>query len=208
MSVPIAIPVAVDDIFEVRWTGFLHGQQVMNTFHYKVTSASAPTLTGTNFGELGEAFELAVSTPFLNLLSQELTGLAIQIQKIEPARYLAYTYYPDPAVGQVAGSALPSGVAVVIRRRAQEAGRYAQGRIYVPGLPVSAENDSQLTDLAFANWSGIMQGMLTDLAIPDTVSLSPVLYNKQIGTALYDVQVVELDRNLRYQRRREVGRGS
>lgn len=208
MAVPIAVPVADGDIFELRLIGTLHGQMVMNTFHYKNVTVTPTNLTGVNFDQLAAAFETAFVTPLLNLLSEELTDVVTQVQKIEPARYLAYTYNNDPGVGQVTGSAVPSGVSVVMRRRAQEAGRYAQGRIYVPGLPVAYEDDSELAAAQVTPFTNVAAGMLTDLVIPDTITLSPVLYNKQIGTALYDVQVTEVDTALRYQRRREVGRGA
>lgn len=194
-------------IVECQIIGRLHGQRTRNTFHYRYGGTVAIPDGVAELTALLADFITTVASPMMALQSNEWEREATSIQVISPTRYRAI-FDIGGGSGGVQGESLPSGVSVVLRRQAIAAGRQYQGRIYVPGIPVSQELDSQLTAAARDLWQTFAAQLAVPLDGPGSLDdFVPVVHFGADANALDAVHQVVCDENLRYQRRREVGVG-
>lgn len=206
---PFLVPVELDDKFEIRLRGQLHGQTTITTFRYFVNDV--PAGDQMDLETVSTQFKSAILEPLLVLTASEMNYVTVEVQKIAPVRLISYVDAITGTTGEVAGGSLPSGVAWVFRRKLLAAGRFAQGRIYIPGVPVSSEEDSRIKTAIFTGEavSDLKDGMLADLVLGDG-SLRPALIVPGPDNTwenrgnLFDIVP---DQILRYQRRREVGVG-
>jgi hypothetical protein len=144
-------------------------------------------------------------------VSSEYSCYGIISARIKPLPRTAGTVtVPVTGAGGVSGSALPSSVALIIRKRTLYAGRAYRGRTYWAGIPVVQENDSVVSAAAQTAWAPVatmMATILTPAAINGTTFVwVPVLYSKKTGLT-NQIQSCSLDLNFRNQRRRQVGKG-
>lgn len=206
---PFNVPVELDDKFEIRIRGQLHGQTTITTFRYFVNDVPAGDIM--DLDAVAGQFQTAILDPLIALTSEEMGYTNIEVQKIAPVRLITYVKSIAGSTGAVAGGSLPSGVAWVFRRKLLAAGRFAQGRIYVPGVPITTEENSMIKDAVFTgiDVGDLKDGMLADLVLGDG-SLRPALIvpgpdnTWENRGSLFDIVP---DQILRYQRRREVGVG-
>lgn len=203
----MAYPLAANDILEFQIVGDLHGQETRNTFHYYCNGAGDPD-GASAIASMLVWFEDEVYSAIRARQSNEWTCVALTGQKIQPIRYRQVVRVPTMTAGAVVANSLPSYCAVVLSRYAEIATREGQGRIFVPGIPVSDEEDSELSDAAWALWVAV-PGVLTLEMVPETGPPAlPTLGRIVADGARLAVKTVALRRPLRVQRRREVGRGS
>lgn len=206
---PYVIPVTDGDYFEIRLTGFIHGQLFITTFRYELETGPQPDPV--DMAPLATDFQTQVWEPLRELLSNEVVGVRINLQKIDPLRYVSFQLTPTATNGAVASSALPSTVAMVVKRKMRLAGRRQRGRIFIPGLPVASESDSQVSTAvqASAEMETFLENQIVQLTAGAGLLLTPSLIVNVGGAWVNrgDVEIVELDPILRVQRRREVGRG-
>jgi hypothetical protein len=206
---PYIVPVATNDIFEIRLVGNLHGQVCINTFRYVMDRASG---TGTiDMEPMLDDFRSAVWANLRNCMSVEYSGAKLFIQKIAPVRLVSFESVLDPGAGDVAGTSAPSTVTMVFRRKLLLAGRRYQGRVFIPGVPTANILNSQLTAafLASQEVEDTFVGMLDVLEAQVGIEGIPSLAVPN-GTSWDNrgaINAIELDPVLRSQRRREVGRG-
>lgn len=200
------IPINVGDIIEIRLMGKLHAQVVECTFHYEADTAAADWLP--QAAAAAGDFETNVWGPLRAGLSNELMDVYFEIQIISPLRYRKDTLTPIARTGSVASNSLPSGVSIVVRRQGDIAKRWGQGRIYIPGLPQSSENDSQLAAAwVAANEAPYVTAMLRQLAAGGGALWKPRIFNLKVPARKTEVTRAVLDKVIRYQRRREIGVG-
>jgi hypothetical protein len=199
-------PVLNDDIAEVRWEGLLDGQVVMNTFHYQVD-------TGTVDGQLemetiAASFEALVWNVIAAAISMSVTNVRIIAQLVHSFRYRKVIYVPMNVNGAVAPPAEVSGASVVVARFGDLALPTNQGRIYIPGIAKADTLDSQVTAAwGAANFGPLITAMEADLVGQAGASWRPVLWTYATPTLSVDVTTANVDSVIRYQRRREIGKG-
>lgn len=198
---------ASDDVIEMRWMGLLDGQQVMTTHHYRVFG-----IGGNNLGDAYTLwlndFEEEVWQKVQPLLSNELTGVILTVQKVFPTRFRMQSRAATPSAGAVASASLPSGVTVVTRRQGNIASRTNQGRIYTPGIPIASTDGSKLTPVALAPFrANVDDSLLAPLLPLDDAELQPIIFNLKAPVVTRDARFAITDDILRYQRRREIGVG-
>jgi hypothetical protein len=140
--------------------------------------------------------------------SSEWTYEYTQIQMISPTRYRAVVN-PVDTPGQISGGALPSGVCAVIRRTTDRAGRRYQGRIYLPGVPITHEDDSEIAVAKRTLYATFATTMITPLeGMAAGEDYTPVCsLDGAMILAADTIRDAGLDPVLRYQRRRELGVG-
>jgi len=197
-----------DAIVQVQIVGTLHGQRTRNVFHYHkwngaVTDGKAFLTTFLNW------FDQNVGDPIRDCQSWEHVTDWIQAQFIRPDLYRAVNLIKNVA-GGVQENSLPSGVAVVVSTYAEAAGRAFQGRRFFPGIPVTHEEDSLLSEDGVTAWGFIPAKLLMEYnEVTTGVKMTPIITDTALGlnTPSFYMKDTILRHTLRYQRRREVGKG-
>lgn len=194
---------AVNDIYQLTIVQSLHGQKILNVLHYKATQAPS---SGTYEAALIQAFGVIAIPSLKAFQSEELNHEALAVQKIwplPPTHATLDTTYSGP--GLIPGDSLPTSVTSVITKVTAFAGRKYRGRVYVAGVPVTSENDSQLQVGDLAVLGAFAENLDNGIGAVGA-SFQPVLWHRSSNTSdnLIDAVARPILRN---QRRRQVGRG-
>jgi len=196
---------AQSDVNKVIIEGTLHGQLVQTVLHYVTLN-----------GALGPVEEVE------RLAEQVVAVVVPQLKAIQSAEYthtrvLAQKIFPLPprvpvinvtaaGAGGVAGQSLPTEVTAVITKKTPFAGRKYRGRIFVPGVPVTSELDSQLSAAAMTAWTAAADAMNVVLTHDLANNWTMVVWHN--ATKTYDtVQLLVPRPILRSQRNRQIGKG-
>lgn len=206
-------PIQPNDKIECKLITLLNSQTCINTFHYLVPSTYVLN-AALGVDDLCEPFANLVWSPVADngiqsVVSSDVHAVAVTAQVIAPTRTLLVPFDLSPQLGEGAAPAAASGVAVVMRRRGADGNRHNFGRIYVAGIPNTDVSESQILAGAVTNWSAAAQTLNSPLVVTKggtTLTANPCMLSKP---ALNPTLVVfsTVDTVLRYQRRREVGRG-
>lgn len=201
---PIALPVGA--ILEVRLRGFIHGQETVNVFHYAAAQAVSDAV-----GEL-DLLKTAANSALVQKLrlytTTEMAGMRTDLQWVYPTRTVANLGSTPGQVGNLAGASVTSGATLVVRRTTQLAGRKYRGRIYLPGLPASYFTISQLNNTVPAAFYDDLTGMVTgSLTAANGNVYNPVIWSWKNKTVSTPIVAGAVDPVIRYQRRREIGKG-
>lgn len=193
-------------VIEIQILGTLHEQRTRNVFHYRYTGTTQ--LDGpTTIDALMDEFDTEVGAGLRSLQSADYVVNGVQAQLISPTRYRS-RFKAISLPGGVQGASLPSSSCVVLRRRAIQSGKQFQGRIFVPGIPLSSTSESKLLPAQIAVWDLAATSLKEPLEGGTAVeAFVPTISKVGPATANYDVDSVFLDNVLRVQRRRELGVG-
>lgn len=210
----MSVIMPLGSLAQFRLQGLLHGQVVMCTWLYESDAEVPDAAVAMQFA--AAQFEEDVWIPALQpALSIELNSIRIYGQWVSPIRLVPTQYNPATTVGAVSGSALPSGVSIVVRKLSEYSGHRYRGRVFLPGIPVTAESDSSVaTAWMTANASAIQFAMINalNMNVAGSAKLWPVVGSYNPNVQPHTKQVVRVtsavvDPIIRYQRRREVGVG-
>lgn len=202
----MAYPTLIDDIVEIRIQGYLNTQRVINTFHYKLTEGS---IDGRVYllAMLAD-FEMSVYTPWRNAISQDVNGLELVAQVVRSFRYRSVVVIPANQAGAVATPAEVSGAAAVVSRFGDLAVRNNQGRIFIPGIAKADTLDSQLTAAwLMANAAALDVAMVSGIVVGGGSPSIPVIWSYRDYNNDVPITTALVDPIIRYQRRREIGKG-
>ena len=199
-------PVIGGGIFEFQIRGMLDSQRVINTFHYVTLSGVADQTTTLDAAAVD--FMTEVLSPLAQGMSNFVSFTSVRGQAVWPTRFVAKEYTPAPGGGQLMEDSIVSGGSMVVRRKSSFANRRGRGRIYVPGMPLSAVTNSVINNA----WLALFETAITDgikVSLPDGEfgQIHPVIWSPNTPTQFFRVIDGEIDPSIRYQRRREVGRG-
>lgn len=194
-------------ILEVQYRYTLAAQQMINVFFYKLFDSSADGAQ--------DAFDFAanfwdtVGTNIKNNQTTEVGLINIRAQWIKPTRYFPMTFTPSPAQGVITPPTYSVGTSVIIRKQSDVVGRSKRGRVYIGGVARVLGGPGSLTNTAKEQIQAeIGDAMLSNLvAAGSAATCGPVVWSYRNPTASVPITRTEVDQNLRYQRRREVGRG-
>jgi len=197
---------ATNDIHRVVIEGTLHAQTVQTVLHYLTTvdTGLSPVAQATALA----ARVAAIVVPQLkSIQSAEYAHTRIIVQKIFPLPpRLPIINTTALGAGSVAGSSLPCADCAVITKRTIFAGRKYRGRIFVPGVPVTSELDSQLSPAALTTWQAVADAINVALVQAPGDTWAMTLWHKSTSTNDVVTQLIARP-ILRSQRRRQVGRG-
>lgn len=195
---------AVNDIFRVNVIQSLHGQTIINTLHYRQSTADADEAN--NASGLANLVATNLVPVMKALQSAELSHTGVTAQKIWPLPVkVGFLNTTGAGPGGVAGDSLPTSVAVVISKTTQFAGRKYRGRAYIAGVPVSHESNSALAAGVIPNWLTLSAEM-DNFYFVGTDTWQPTIWHKSTST-FDDVTTCFLKTFLRNQRRRQLGVG-
>lgn len=192
-------------IIECQYSYKVDGQLCVNVFHYRARSAEP--LFENDAANLLTDFDLKVAAIIAQAQSADITNGMLRIQPVFPTRYV-YLEFPEPNGGGGAAGMSVSGTSVVVRRRTDFASRSSRGRIYIGGIPKTSILASQVT-AAFiaANAAGLQNAMTASLVGGFGNTYDPVIWSYADKTHNEIIVSGNLDPIIRYQRRREIGKG-
>lgn len=194
---------AVGDLYQLTIMGRLHGQRILNVLHYGV-SVAGPT---NPIEDLVTQWRADCETHWLACHSNEYTLDGYLSQKIRPLPITAsYEEAPLALAGSSGNNSLPTSMAVVLTKRTDLAGRSYRGRIYMAGVPITFELDSELTGAAMNVYDTLADDLESPIVTAGGTTFIPVLFRRSADVAREITQVIPRS-TLRNQRRRQVGRG-
>lgn len=195
---------AVGDVYQITVVGLHHGQQVVNVLHYQVLVGAAADYSA----ELANLWSNQNLNNYRACCSAEYRCTGLLSQKVKPIPALtAVSLTIGEGTGTGSANSLPSSNSVVITKRSAIAGRTGRGRIYMPGVPTTFEDNSQVTGAGLNVYNNFAQTALTMENDGSTLQVQMTLLSRKTLTTRL---VVSVDARpiLRNQRRRQVGRGS
>lgn len=195
---------AVGDKYRATIVGTLHGQTINTVLYYREsTNADA-------FGALGLAtlVDNNIAANLVNWQAQEYTYLYTSVQKFDPPpTMLPVVVATSTGNGGGGVQSLPSSVCATITKQTAFAGRRYRGRIFLAGVPVVDEVNSELSPgsrASLATEAATLNDQLTDVG---GNVFDPILWHRDTG--LFNVITqIRVNPILRVQRRREIGKGS
>jgi len=204
---------AIGMITAVSFVGDCNGQRILNTIHYRMTSAwSQATISAyytAFFNQIKPTGAFDICSTFLDILSQDYTLADMRIQVVYPVRFRSALFHIG-AVGTVNDSCSAQNVAMSIEKFTELSGRSQVGRIHVGGLGSTAYNAGFVagpTRIKGALWTDkLFLPVFEDLGPGDN---RPVLYHPKANAnpKYNDIVGFNVKDTLRTQRTRTVGKG-
>ena len=194
-------------IAEVQYRYKMNGQQCINVFHYKYLGGT-PVDGRASIEDIAESFHVLVGGALQALQTTDVTEVHVRAQWVYPTRYTYATFIPTIQAGLKAPPTLSVGTSVVMKKLADLAGQSHRGRIYLGGCAVY---DALVGEIIEAELEPYIEAaanfdeLLPVLADPNL--MRPVIWSYTDPLNPDDIVDTAVDRALRYQRRREVGRG-
>jgi len=197
---------AMNDRFRATIVGSLHGQTINTVLFYIQSFDNGVTSTP----EIGLAAQVGIlASGLLAEQSVEYTYLQTVVQRFVPVPpRVPIVDASLTGTGSITGDSLPCYCCATITKQTNFAGPRYRGRIYLAGIPVSSELDSQLKSarrLALQTLAAPFASILTDL---NGDQFTPILEHRNPVPDFYTVlRSMRVNPVLRSQRRREIGKG-
>jgi len=193
-------------ILEIQYRCRLGDQQCINVFHYLNNFTIEDGRAAAE--EAAQYFWEEVGLAIATAQTADVTAIHVRAQWVHPVRYAFVEYTPDPNAGVAMIPTLSIGTCVVLKKLTDLAGHSHRGRAFIPGAPVADSDIGLLTVGGFATWDAVAQNLVKDMeVVGGTVFLDPVIWSYTDPTNTDEIVQATADQVLRYQRRREVGRG-
>lgn len=199
--------IPVGAIIEMQWRAFLQSQQVICTFHYEnsVSIIDGPLA----LQEYIENFGVTMGDGLRGHCTTDVQTIRWRGQVVHPTRYVHLEVIPAQTAGALAPPTVSIGTSVVCRKLTDLAARNARGRIFYPGIPTSYLNIGTLTTTAETNLRvAIAEQLPVNIqAATEGGEAMPVVWSYTAPARRTLIRRGTVDQFVRYQRRREVGRG-
>ena len=205
-------------VVQINLTAKYDLQRCINTFHYAISSPVSPVAPKSVTDLLGQweidVWGIALNQKLNAMYHANAVDFTITGQVIvgQGSRSVLEVRVPLRQTGGYdVGAALPSGTSAVLKRIGGLAGRMFRGRIYTFALPADYVSGSSLDPAKMA----VFEGAAATLNLPikigigaDAYTASPVLISGlNPPTSGQYIESAEVNSEVRYQRRREVGSG-
>lgn len=194
--------------------GRLDGQQLLLTHHYRLNVVTGPGFDMADV--LDQLNEYLASSDrlydrYVNVLSQQVTGMFAVLQVIHPIRYVRKTYNNPQATGEVTQVSLPPNVATAITLQCERAGKKFRGTKHIGGVPVTFTTNGLVNATGLALYNPLGTELLNEPDL-DVIgfdgALLPVVYNRTSPATSPQVVTRIVQPTQRVERRRTVGLGS
>lgn len=189
--------------------GVMNGQQIANTFYGEFPSGYVESDLQ-EFADVVDSVWGGVITPLLNA-AYEYTGT--EVRGLEDAIDLSATADAEAGVGGASGTVLSNNAALSVKRRSNQTGRGARGRIYIPGISTGSLESQNTVSTAFAD--AIEAGLNGMNDLMDAAGIVPVIVHRTaagvpltVAVLFTIVEWVVVDRVIDSMRRRLPGRGA
>lgn len=170
----------IDDIVKVRVICFQGTQSAVNVRHYHVTNVAG---NGATDAQAAARFDILLSTTYRLMMTSSGAYRGVGVQVVGPGTpTVEVSNTTGAGPGQVVGEPLPPQNAGLIKFTTHVAGRAGRGFLYTP---FPGEGDNTGNGICSAGYilnldalGGILTQVVTVGTLPDTVTLTPVLYNR------------------------------
>jgi len=176
------VALQVGDIMQVSLVGEIFDQRVLTVLHYRVTTGSA---SGTVFADTqswADYFEGLVAagqliTRYLACCAPEYLLVEVRAQRVAPTRN-PYAVKSSNSFGTSANAARFTNLCGSISKRGAIAGRWAVGRVQMPGLPSDDVVDGNISVGQLTNYGLLaLQLEMDQNNVGITQVVRPVIYN-------------------------------
>jgi len=202
----------VGDILQVSIVGEIFNQRVLTILHYRVTTGSA---SGTVYGDtlswaqyfagLVAAGELI--TRYLACCAPEYLMTEVRAQRVAPTRN-PYATDTVNSFGTSANAARFTNLAGSITKRGSIAGRWAIGRVQMPGLPSDDVVDGEISVGQLTNYGTLALSLAqTQNNAGITQVVDPCIYNPGRTPNYTDIVAWDVQRSARTMHRRTLRLG-
>jgi len=213
----MGIKIEEGDVVCCSVRGTVNNQKCQTDFYVRVTEVPVAN-SWTAFGiEVRNYFEANFFDPLLPYISNTVVDLDLILQNVLPTRYRAQEFTPDTREGTAMGELLPPHDAVLLSRFAAESGRSRQARNYLFGMVETIQNAGEITDDIFLLMEAALETAFVGVKTGTLYSWEFGVQTWHPGAAPGDppvpnlfkpVDIGRLDKILRTQRRRMIGRGN
>jgi len=206
-------------VVQINLTGLYNAQRCINTFHYVAAAeGTAPVTLMSDFLSAWHNWvwhnAVEPDSGIDQIMHETVTDVVITGQIIAGpnSRSLLETIDGNPSTGQfTGGTGLPSGNAVVLSRTGRLAGPKNRGRVYLFGVPTIYNDNSNVSFTAKEEINLVLPNLQKTFdfgQVPNRLLLHTCVLtgNTPPTTAQQDLTYA-INPSIRYQRRREVGRG-
>ena len=206
----MAVDLGANDVVLVTIEGKLDGQQTISTFYYKTRGVTAATPMFTALTDFITKLRGAgkLMEQYLVCVSEQMVDIQMYAQVVYPIRY-RYTDGGFPLVtGQYETLSLPANVQASITRAAERAGRKYVGHLSLPGIPIEAVENSEITADYLLKMDTLAEKVLQTIVLADGTEMVPCLFNKVNDPVWVPITFAFPQTTSRVIRRRTVGLGS
>lgn len=205
----MAFPISVGDIVETRLRMLFNEQQLLNVWHYRVSSGSSfdgAVDLNAALAVLDGDVESFVGQ-YKGFASQDVFFSRLDMQVIYPTRYITVSRGIN-TFGSKVGTSLPQNVQASFTKRVPLVGRSVTGRAELTGLTSDDVNEGNLAVTAIAGVAGVAAQMRATITIPDsTVVLSAIVYHRSTPVDSQAWESTQVQSTVRVARRRTVSVG-
>lgn len=202
--------VAPGSIMNITFQGFLHGQEVMTSMHYFLSSEA-----GEDGGNaIGEA-RVVVNTVgtglyrlWLNCMSNQVIDIAQFFQWITPTRFAYQTFEAALRTGSIDEEAQIPNIAQVVTRRGELAGRHNVSNLHLPGLPTGRVDSGFLTNAQLTELQAFVTKSCEVIPLASGAVLKACAFNRAAPASSALLVQGYVQPTSREMRRRTVGLGS
>src|SRR4249919_1497801 len=158
---------AVDDVYEVVWQQLCRANSAVNVRHYRETEACANPLDSA--GNLATGFLDTVADVVKDQLAAEWRTTGAFVRRIIPGPGIPASIVLGGAeviVGQIEDDSIPTSAAAVVTLRSDNGTRQGRGRLYLYGLPESAQRAGQIEAAVFTDIETVVQSLKSSVPGP------------------------------------------
>jgi len=157
---------AVNDVYRVNVLQNVGSEVTMNVLHFREEVAETVLLLPAE-GPARAAH--AIYTALAAFQSEDWQVVQIESRRIHPTAGIPYTWVlgaADQIVGAEVSEIIPSASALVISLYSSIATKRGRGRLYIAGLPETAQNEGQLTNSAHTDYDTWADTWLVEASTP------------------------------------------
>lgn len=213
------VTAAPQSVWQVRVNWLLEGQQCKNVIHFQQNGSSGDDDVETH---LIQVLLNCIITTLLPGLSNSLTLQSVTWKQVGPTLGPEFeTLAPGGSVGANITTALPTFCAGLLSIHTQRGGRSGRGRMYVPGIVASADNQDFIdtAEDAWAALAAFAACLLSEFLVgdpPGTTDWSIGTYSRKIGGSSFpygasgfaEATTIAPQQAIATQRSRKFGRGN
>lgn len=204
---------ALNDVHEVVLSYSIGSVPVLNVLHVRESTSIVLTDSRINAEAIAEAIIASpLMTMLLDCISTDAIINSVNVRRILPAPDVPYHRVLGAAEaleGTRAGQVVPTQACLLVSLYSNEPGRSGRGRIYVPGVSETDQNEGKLLQSFFNAQVGALTNELDDpiaMTGADTGEVRLAIYSRTLGQA-NDVLTATAQPNLATQRSRRAREG-
>lgn len=206
-AISMAVNLVVGDVVETKIYCAYETQRSINTRHYRVTALAGAGATDL---DVADRLDTLWAGHVKALLATPARYLGTSAQIVQLTRRPRQIDNGNNGAGSAGLQGLPRQSCGLIQLTSAVAARSGRGRNYIP---FPAEDDNEATAIPSNDYLTRLDALAQDFligitvgALPNTASLTPVLYRRDTGTTI-DVTAVDIRQIWVTQRRRSDVRG-